>query len=104
MGDGRVLLQAPNLSKESDGYSLLCPISPSFSRIDAQKLGSDMALHPDTNDLYLNAKGNIARVSSLEALPQRVRSVLSMQHGESPFNPTFGMRFFEYFEAYRGSP
>ena len=27
-----------------------------------------------------------------------------MQRGESPFFPTFGMRFFEYFEAYRGSP
>lgn len=104
MGDGRVLVQAPNLSKEGGGYSLLCPIAPSFSRIDAQKLGSDMALHPDTYDLYLNAEGNIARVSGLEALPQRVRSVLSMQRGESPFNPTFGMRFFEYFEAYRGSP
>ena len=37
-------------------------------------------------------------------LPQRLREVLSMQRGESPFWPTFGMRFFEYFEAYRGSP
>jgi hypothetical protein len=27
-----------------------------------------------------------------------------MQRGESPFWPTFGVRFFEYFEAYRGSP
>ncbi len=27
-----------------------------------------------------------------------------MQRGESPFAPTFGMRFFEYFDAYRGSP
>jgi hypothetical protein len=33
-----------------------------------------------------------------------VREVLSMQRGESPFSPTFGMRFFEYFDAYRGSP
>jgi hypothetical protein len=34
---------------------------------------------------------------------KRVREVLSMQRGESPFYPTFGMRFFEYFEAYRGT-
>lgn len=27
-----------------------------------------------------------------------------MQRGENAFSPTFGMRFFEYFEAYRGSP
>ena len=27
-----------------------------------------------------------------------------MQRGESPMNPDFGIRFFEYFEAYRGSP
>jgi hypothetical protein len=27
-----------------------------------------------------------------------------MQRGESPFYPTFGMCFFEYFEAYRASP
>lgn len=27
-----------------------------------------------------------------------------MQRGESVFNPTFGIRFFEYFEAFKGSP
>jgi hypothetical protein len=57
-----------------------------------------------TNDLYLDEKGGIARVSGLNYFLQRVRDVLSMQRGESPFSPTFGMRFFEYFEAYRGSP
>ena len=40
-------------------------------------------------------------VAGVDYLPQRVREVLSMQRGESPFSPTFGMRFFEYFEAYR---
>ena len=27
-----------------------------------------------------------------------------MNQGESAFSPTFGMRFFEYFEVFRGSP
>ena len=63
-----------------------------------------MALHPETGDLYLDNKGNIARVSGLEYLPQKVRSLLSMQRGENVFVPTAGIRFFEYFEAFRGSP
>jgi hypothetical protein len=104
LGDGRVLIAAPNLTKQADGYSLLCPVAPGFPRIDVQKIGSSLALNPDTNDLYLNEKGSIARVSGLDYFPQQVREVLSMQRGESPFSPTFGMRFFEYFEAYRGSP
>jgi hypothetical protein len=46
----------------------------------------------------------VATVSGVDYLPQRVREVLSIQRNESPFYPTFGMRFFEYFEAFRGSP
>jgi hypothetical protein len=104
LGDGRVLIAAPSLTKQDDGYSLLCPVAPGFPRIDVQKLGSGLASHPDTNDLYPDEKGSVARVSGVNYFPQRVREVLSMQRGESPFYPTFGMRSFEYFEAYRGSP
>ncbi len=104
LGDGRVLIAAPRLTKQADGYSLLCPVAPGAPRVDAQKIGSSLALHPETNDLYVNERGSIARVSGVDYLPQRVREVLSMQRGESPFAPAYGMRFFEYFEAYRGSP
>jgi hypothetical protein len=104
LGDGRVLSQAPSLTNQNDGYSLLCPVAPSFPRIDAQKLGSDFAMHPETGDLYLDDKGNIARVSGLEYLPQKVQSLLSMQRHENVFFPAAGMRFFEYFESFRGSP
>jgi hypothetical protein len=104
IGDGRVLLNAPSLNKQSDGYSLQCPIAPAFPRINAQNLGTDWALHSETGDLYVDDKRCIAQVSGLDALPQKVQTVLSMQRGESPFHSTFGMRFFEYFEAYRGSP
>ncbi len=104
LGDGRVLIKPPSLTKQTNGYSLLCPVAPSFPRVDVQKLGSSLALHPDTNDLYLDEKGGIARVSGFDYLPQRICEVLSMQLGESPFHPNLGMRFFKYFEAYRGSP
>jgi hypothetical protein len=104
LGDGRILMAAPSLTKQADGYSLVCPVAPAASRVDAQNIGSGMATHAETNDLYVDAKGDIARVAGLEYLPQRVREVLSMQRGESPFAPNYGMRFFEYFEAYRGTP
>jgi hypothetical protein len=104
MGDGRVLSQAPNLSKQNDGYALLCPVAPSVPRVDVHHLGSDMALHSEINDLYLDSKGDIARVSGLEYLPQKVQSLLSMQRGENVFAPTAGIRFFEYLEAFKGSP
>jgi hypothetical protein len=103
-GDGRVLVQPPSLIKQRGGYRLLCPVAPSFPRTNVQSLGSDLALHPDTDDLYLDAMGQIARVSGLDYLPQKVRTLLSMQRGESVFSPSFGVRFFEYFEAFRGSP
>jgi hypothetical protein len=104
LGDGRVLIAAPTLTKQADGYSLLCPVAPGAPRVDAQKIGSASAAHPETNDMYVDERGHIARVAGVDYLPQLVREVLSMQRGESPFWPTFGMRFFEYFEAYRGTP
>jgi hypothetical protein len=103
-GDGRVLSAAPTLIKQDGGYTLQCPIAPAFPRIRAQDIGSDLALHPETRDLYVDKKGNIARVSGTDRLPQHVEMVLSQQQGESPFYPHVGIRFFEYFEAYRGSP
>jgi hypothetical protein len=103
-GEGRELLDTPSLTKQSYGYSLLCSIAPPFPRIDAHNLGTTWALHPETNDSFLDDKGCIAQVSGLEDLPQNVQSLLSMQRGESPLHPTFGTRFFEYFEVFRGSP
>lgn len=104
MGGGRVLVAPPTLTKSPEGAVLLCEVARSADRIDAQNLGSAWASHPETDDLYLDEKGNIARVSGLDFLPQMIRSILSMQRNESVFSPTFGMRFFEYFEAFRGSP
>lgn len=103
LGDGRALSAAPILKNQPEGYTLLCPVEPGCPRIDAQNLGSSFALHPETNDWYVDETRNLARVSGLKALPQYVRSALSMQRGENVFAPTAGMRFFEYFEQYAGS-
>lgn len=104
LGDGRVLSDAPTLTKQNDGYLLRCPVAPGVPRIDAQKIGSGLASDPETNDLYLDTKGNIARVSGLDYFPQKVQSLLSMQQGENVFSPTAGVRFFEYYEAFKGTP
>jgi hypothetical protein len=104
LGDGRLLSKAPVLSKQPYGYSLLCPVAPVTPRAHVKDLGSDMAIHPETHDIYLDGTGDIARVSGLEYLPQKVQSLLSMQRGENVFAPKAGMRFFEYFEAFNGDP
>jgi hypothetical protein len=104
LGDGRALSRAPALTKSGNGYLVNCPVAPGFPRLEAQQLGSDLAISPNTNDLYLDTKGQMARVSGLDALPQKVRSCLSMQRGESPFHGDFGVRIAQYFDAFRGSP
>ncbi len=103
LGDGRVLERSPTLQRRTEGYSLLCPVLPSFPRTDAHRLGGDLAVHPETGDLYLNEEGDIAHSAGAERLLQMVQSVLSLQRGESPFSPRSGMRFFEFFETFGGS-
>ncbi|VVD79534.1 hypothetical protein PEP31012_01020 [Pandoraea eparura] len=104
LGDGRAVTGAPSLKKDDDGYVLRCPVSPIFPRTDVRRIGSGLATNDESNDLFLDAKGDIACVSGSEYFPQRVKEVLSMQRGESPFHRGFGMRFFEYFQSYSGSP
>jgi hypothetical protein len=104
LGDGRVMSKAPSLTTNRDGYAVTCPIAPSFPRIEAQSLGTDLAVSLETNDLGLDERGDIATVSGIDALPQSVRSCLSTQRGENPFHGDFGVRIAEYFDAFRGSP
>jgi len=103
LGDGRVLTAAPSLTKKDGIYMLYCPIEQAFLRVNVYKIGSSIAMHPETNDMYLDEKGNIALVSGIDCLSQNIRSCLSMQRNESVFNPDDGMRFFEYFEEFKGS-
>ena len=103
LGDGRLLSEAPILTKTGGEILLACPIAPVAPRLDVHKIGSMSAMHPETNDMYVK-DGQIARVSGLEAFPQVLRSALSMQRGENAFAPRAGVRFFEYFEDFKGSP
>lgn len=103
LGDGRVLSSPPTLDRAEDGYVLRCPVHPSFPRIKAQDLPRDYAVSQSTNDLYA-VNGRIAEVSGLAALPQRIRSCLSLLPGESPMHPRVGARLAAYFSAFQGSP
>ncbi len=102
LDDGRVLKGAPSMTKEkTGGYLLRCPVLPSADRIRATDLPMDLALSA-SHDLMVK-NGNIATVSGLEALPQKVKTCLSHQKGESPFHRDFGTRFAEYYRLLSGS-
>jgi len=103
LGDGRQLLGAPIFSREGNVSILRCPVSPRERRKRAQELGSTMAVSPETNDIFIK-DGQIARVSGLEALPQLLRSNLSLQQGEWFMDAKSGARTAEYFSTYEGSP
>ncbi len=104
LGDGRVLTEAPAVAKAEKGYLLQCRVAPGFPRVQVQQLGSQWDLSADTNDLYLDKEGQIARVSGEAALLPHVRSCLSLLRGEAVFHRDFGTRFAEYFEAFGNSP
>src|ERR1700688_1168754 len=103
LGDGRVLSAAPTFSRIADGFQLRCPVAGSFPRTNADELGSQMAISSETNDLFLDSKKNIARVSRFESLSQVIRQTMSIKCGESPFHPEFGSRISEYFETHPGT-
>jgi len=103
IGDGRVLAKAPTLIKCEIGYRVQCQVAASFPRISAKELGSQPAISPATNGPYVQ-NGQLARVSGLASLPQRVQSCLSLQRGEWFLDRTAGVRFAEYFGAFRDSP
>jgi hypothetical protein len=103
LGDGRALAAAPTLTPTDDGFWLRIPVAARFPRMSADSLGSQWSIPAETNDPYLDAKRNIARVSGFESLSQVIRQTLSLQVGESPFFPQAGSRIGEYFEAYRGT-
>ena len=101
VGDGRVLRAAPSWTKDRGGHVVRCPVSPGFPRIPADRLPRDLALN-DRHDLFL-ANGNLAMVSGLEALPQKLRMNLSARRGENLRNPGAGTRLAEYYALLRGS-
>lgn len=101
LGDGRQLTAPPSFERTATGHVVRCLIATSCARVDAHKLPTDWALD-DAHDLFA-VNGRIAEVSGVNALPQRIKSSMSMQPGESPSHPTFGARLTRYFELFRDS-
>jgi hypothetical protein len=101
LGDGRQLSGAPAFSKLASGMVVTSRVHKSFPRINAHNLPRDFALN-DVHDISMS-NGSIAMVSGLDALPQRIKSCLSLQRGESPFHPTVGARINEYFNLFHDS-
>jgi hypothetical protein len=100
LGDGRVLAGAPSLFRNSEGYLIRCPVEQRFQRIRADRLPTDLDF--SGGDLSIK-NGDIATVSGLDALPQKIELGLGIRKGEMLFNRGFGARLAEYYELFRGS-
>lgn len=101
LGDGRELAGAPQWEKAGAKYVIKCPVRASALRTDARGLPADMALN-DTHDIFVE-NGEVAKVSGLDALPQKISMNLSVQRGEMWFHPSFGVRLKEFFQLFHGS-
>lgn len=103
LGDGRQLSSRPTFLKTATGFEITCDVCSSAQRTPAANLGLDLAIN-DANDLFLDDAGNLATVSGLQALPQKIKLCLSTPRGAMPFHPEFGSRLVEYFSEFKGSP
>ena len=91
IGDGRVLREAPAITRKGNEYDITFAIQTSYPRVRAQDIGSTFAISPETGDMFVK-DGNIARVSGLDALPQNLQTSLGLAMGESPFHRRAGSR------------
>jgi hypothetical protein len=105
LGEGRNLKAAPSLSRDekTGNWVVKCPVLPSAERILASELPTDLALGDD-HDLFATPSGGIATVSGVDALPQRLKTSLSFEKGESPFHHDAGTRLGEYYKLLSDSP
>ncbi|CQJ36213.1 hypothetical protein QVN82_10980 [Yersinia enterocolitica] len=102
LGDGRQLAAAPSWRKDGKSIELKCIVKNRFPRKNVNNLGSTLATNA-SNDIYF-INGNLAVVSGIKALPQKIRTTLSLIQGESPFFPKAGTRLKEYFDEFEDSP
>jgi hypothetical protein len=104
LGDGRVMKGAPSVKKrQGGGYQVTFPVAPGADRVRAADLAADLPLSEE-HDLMLTASGDIALVSGVDSLPQKIKTCLSSQKGESPFHRDFGTRIAQYFRLLANSP
>lgn len=101
LGDGRVLSTAPSIGTGGQWHIIHCPVQQRSPRIRGDSLPTDLSLAG--GDLSINKHGDLASVSGLDALPQKIELGLSIQRGELLFHRDFGARFAEYYRLFRGS-
>ena len=101
LGDGRQLSEPPELSMSGSDYVITTRVHKSFPRINAHNLPRDFALNDAYDPSVTSSK--YAAVYGMDALPQRIKSALSLQHGESPIHRNAGARLTEYFDLFRDS-
>jgi hypothetical protein len=102
IGEGRVLAAAPTLERAAGSVVVRCAVQRPAERIPAARLPSELGLNSN-HDMHV-VNGSLARVSGIDALPQRMTSALSMSRGESWMNPAYGARFAECVARYENSP
>jgi class 3 adenylate cyclase len=102
IGDGRKLAAPPTFIQERTALIVKCSVLPKFPQLSAHDLGTTLALSP-TGDVFAKG-GKIARISGLEALPQKIRTCLSLSRGEAFSQRAYGTRLAEYYHTYRTSP
>jgi hypothetical protein len=85
------------------GYIGHFPIRRAFPRIEAASLPSDIALSA-AHDFALTPTGDLATVSGVAALPQKVKMCLSLQKGEMLFHRDLGTKIAEYYALLHDSP
>ena len=100
IGDGRALAGAPVLSDDRRGYVITCPVQPRAPRIRADQLPMDLDI--SGGDFSIK-NGDIATVSGLAALPQKIQLGLGTSKGEMFFHRDFGARLSEYYKLFLGS-
>lgn len=102
LGEGRMIEGDLAIGRDGEHILVSCKVSPTFPRTPAAELPTDLALSGH-HDLYAENR-NIATVSGVAALPQKLLTCLSMRRGESPFHADFGSRLAEIWTNYLGSP
>jgi len=103
-------LRPPYISRDGDGESVLRPgdviryprrISPNRGRRNMtistlreinDRMGVDIAIGENLNDIEVDARGDLARVSGFNNLRQAVRIKFFTEQGELPLYPWFGIR------------
>lgn len=100
LGDGRVLDQAPAWRKENGKILISAKVQSRFPTISAKVLGTDFKFV--NGDLEIE-NGDIATVSGIDALSQKIQMNLWHQKGDSAFSRRFGSRISEYFSLFGGT-